>query len=154
MTKAKYKPQYSTVPSHNHPIFEMAGAGRGQEPASDLLGADITQLQVHSRFSPQPAFLSSLGCKRRKLNVSCRTFWPEASLNEASFGLAFLYWLWDAQPANLADWHWAGTLCLSLTSFVFSFCSTQLPLILCFYCSILLAQVQMLLSVRCSKPLK
>lgn len=117
-----------------------------------LLGADITQFLVHTWFSPQPAFLNSLGCQRRRLIFSCRTFWPEASLNGASFGLAFFYLLWDEQPANSADWHWAGTQSLlSLTLSLFSFHSTQLPLILCFYHSILLSQVQLPHFVSCSK---
>lgn len=63
--------QQSTL--HSYPILEMAGAERGHEPASDLRGADITQRVVRT-FSPQPAFLNSLGYQRRKLIFSCRTF--------------------------------------------------------------------------------
>lgn len=41
--KSKYK--YSTAQYlHSYHILEMAGAERGHEPVSDLLGADITQL--------------------------------------------------------------------------------------------------------------
>lgn len=87
--------------------------------------------------------LPSLGCQRRKLIFSCRTFWQEASLNGASFGLAFFYLLWDEQPANSAVW----SCFLSLT--LFSFCSTEQPLILCFYQSVLPSQVQLLCSVSC-----
>lgn len=93
--KTKSKPQYSRVALHSYPMLEMAGAERGHEPASDFLGADTTQLQVHAQFSPQPAFLNSLGCQSKKPIFSCRIFWPEASLNGAYFGLAFFYLLWD-----------------------------------------------------------
>lgn len=126
-SKVQATVQHSTLVQY--PILEMAGAERGHEPASGCW--ELTSLS--SKSVPGlfhnfiPAFLNSLGCQRRKLIFSCRTFWPEASLDGAAFGLAFFYLLWNEQPSNSADWHWAGTLCfLSLT--LFSFCSTQLHL--------------------------
>lgn len=123
--KSKVQAQHPCAVSH----FKDGSAERGHEPAFDY--QDLTSLSSRSvpglfhRFIP--ASLNSLGCQGRKLIFSCRTFWPEASLNGAAFGLAFFYLLCDEQPANSADWHWAGTLrFLSLT--LFSFCSTQLHL--------------------------
>lgn len=146
--------KYSRVPLHRYPMLEM----REDMNQPVIYWQLISQLQVHTCSSPQPAFLVSLGYQRKKIIFSCRTFWPEASLNGAYFGLAFFYSLWDEQPANSADWHWVSAIVtpcfLSLTLFLFSFCSTQLPLILCFYHSILLSQVQLLHFVSCSKHIR